>query len=70
MYQNEYNNVNMVREIDLSFIQTLISLPTEKKLLLQGIMIGLDLNNGLQSCPPKTKSTKRDSADSPKQAHV
>lgn len=66
MYQDDHN-VTMVREIDLSFIQQLIALPPEKKLLLQGVMIGLELNNGL-SCAQSISN--RDSADSPKQAHV
>lgn len=66
MYK-ENHNTTMVSAVDLSFIQQLIAMPPEKKLLLQGVMIGLELNNGL---PDAQSISKRDSADSPKQAHV
>lgn len=66
MYKEDHN-ATMVSAVDLSFIQQLITMPPEKKLLLQGVMIGLELNNGL---PSPQSISKRDSADSPKQAHV
>ena len=65
MYKEDHN-ATMVSAVDLSFIQQLIAMPPEKKLLLQGVMIGLELNNGL---PSPQSISKRDS-DSPKQAHV
>lgn len=36
-------NVTKVRDEDKNFIKRIMSLPPEKKVLIQGIMIGLDL---------------------------
>ena len=36
-------NVTTVRDEDKSFIRVIMSLPQEKKNLIQGIIIGLDL---------------------------
>ena len=36
-------NITTVRDEDKSFIRVIMSLPTEKKNLIQGIIIGLDL---------------------------
>lgn len=36
-------NITIVRDEDKSFIRVIMSLPPEKKNLIQGIIIGLDL---------------------------
>lgn len=36
-------NITTVRDEDKSFIRVIMSLPPEKKSLIQGIIIGLDL---------------------------
>lgn len=36
-------NITTVRDEDKSFIRVIMSLPPEKKILIQGIIIGLDL---------------------------
>lgn len=36
-------NVTMVHEEDKDFIRSVMSLPQNKKILIQGIIIGLDL---------------------------
>lgn len=36
-------NITTVRDEDKSFIRVIMSLPAEKKNLIQGIIIGLDL---------------------------
>ena len=36
-------NVTMVRKEDKNFIRSMMSLPQDKKILIQGILIGLEL---------------------------
>jgi len=43
MTKNEENNITTVCEEDKDFIRALMELPKDKKILVQGILIGLDL---------------------------
>lgn len=38
-------NITTVNDEDKTFIRALISLPTEKQILVKGILIGLDLQD-------------------------
>ena len=42
-------NVTTVHEEDKMFIRALKSLPTEKKILVKGILIGMDLQEGQEA---------------------
>lgn len=41
---NSENNIVLVNEEDKAFIQNVILLPPDKKMLLQGIIIGIELS--------------------------
>ena len=51
-------NVTMVRKEDKNFIRSMMSLSQDKKILIQGILIGLELQkNRPQRRPDKAAST-------------
>ena len=68
-------NVTTVHEEDKMFIRALTSLPTEKKILVKGILIGMDLQEGQEAVETvwegagmgKKKRTKRLAASGRKQ---
>ena len=41
--ENSENNITTVCDEDKNFIRTLLELPNDKKVLVYGILIGLDL---------------------------
>ena len=47
MTNNTEKNITMVQNEDKNFIRTLMASPQEKKILIQGILIGLDLQEKL-----------------------
>ena len=47
MTNNTEKNITMVQNEDKNFIRTLMASPQEKKILIQGILIGMDLQEKL-----------------------
>lgn len=60
---NKGNNVTAVYEEDKSLIRTLISLSPEKKVLVKGILIGMEIQNNLtMTITEDCEQTSRQSA--------